>query len=87
MKLIGDFLSRFKNLTPPSDSLRRAVARAVFDVAGVSVEKSDVFVAHGIAYVKCSSVAKSTIRVSRAGILQHIFENVPSARGSLRDVR
>ncbi len=87
MKSAGDFLSRFKSLAPPNDAVRRAVAKAVRAVAGVPVEKEAVTIARGVAFVECSSVAKSAIRASRGAILKELFLELPKSRDIVRDVR
>ena len=87
MKLVNDFLARFKNITPPDDAVRRAVAKAVSDVAGVKIKREDVTIQRGVAFIKCSSVAKSVIRSSRSAILSEIAREIPSARDSVRDLR
>jgi hypothetical protein len=87
MKKAGDFLSRFKNLTPPDAAVREAVAEAVSTVAGVPISKKNVSIAHGVAFVKASSVAKSAMRLRRADILEHLFHELPKARDLVRDVR
>ena len=87
MKRAQDFLSRFQNLTPPDDALRSAVAKAVHAAAGVPATKKDVTLANGIAFIDCSSVAKSAIRVSRGEILKELFAELPKARDTIRDIR
>lgn len=87
MRLAKDFLSRFKALTPPDDAVRRAVATAVSSVAGVPITKKEVSVAHGVAFIKASSVAKSAVRAHRGEILAELFRELPKARESVRDVR
>lgn len=87
MKKAGDFLARFKSLTPPDDAIRRAVAEAVAAVAGVPATKKDVTVVRGVAFVKTSSIAKSAIRARRAEVLTYLHRELPSARDSVRDVR
>jgi len=87
MKLAKDFLSKFKNLTPPDDALKRAVAHAVDVIAGVPVRKKDVSISHGVAYVNSSSIARSVIRTHRVEILEQIFGDLPNARDQIRDIR
>lgn len=87
MKHAKDFLSRFQNLTPPNDAIRKAVANAVYSVARIPVKKADVTVTNGVAFVICSSVAKSALRVSRGAILEELFRELPKARELVRDVR
>lgn len=87
MKLAKDFLEKFKRFTPPDHTIRRAVADAVRDHAGVPLTAKDVSLSHGVAFVRSSSVAKSAIRARRAEILAQIFSVVPKARDSVRDIR
>ena len=87
MKKIDGLLSKFQNITPPDDAVRRAVAKAVFNIAGVKVKREDVTIQHGVAFIKCSSVAKSVIRISRTAILSELAHELPKARDSVRDIR
>ncbi len=87
MKSAKDFLSKFQNLTPPNDAIRKAVAEAVRGIAGVPVERKDVAVSRGVAYITCSSVAKSAIRAVRADLLEELYRTLPKARDSVRDLR
>jgi len=87
MKLAKDFLSRFQNLTPPDEALKSALAKAVQAIAGVPVTKKDVTFANGIAFIDCSSIAKSTIRINRAEILKELYTELPKARDAVRDIR
>ncbi len=87
MKKINSLLSRFQNITPPNDAIRRAVAKAVSDIAGVKIKREDVTLQRGIAFIKCSSIAKSVIRSSRSAILSEIVRELPSARDAVRDLR
>lgn len=87
MKLVGDFLSRFQSLTPPHDSLKRAVSDALREVLGISVPLDKVSIKNGVAFVGVSSVAKSAIQVHRGKVLTAVFERTPKARDTLRDIR
>jgi hypothetical protein len=87
MKLAKDFLSRFHALTPPDDAVRRAVADAVSSIAGIPATKKDVSIARGVAFVKTSSVAKSSLRMHRIEILEQVFHALPKARDAIRDIR
>jgi len=87
MKLVGDFLARFQNLTPPHDALKRAVVDAVFDVTKVRLNLEQVAIQNGVAFIKTSSVARNMVHVHRGKILETVFQNLPKARDSLRDIR
>ncbi len=87
MKLVGDFLSKFQSLSLPNDAARRAVAEAVRAITGVPAEKKDISIASGVAFVRCSSVAKNAIRLQRADVLTELYRVLPKARELVRDVR
>lgn len=87
MKLAGDFLSKFQSLTPPDEAIRSAIAKTVNAVAGVPVTKKNVSLARGTAFIECSSIAKSAIRVHRGEILAELFIELPKARELVRDIR
>ena len=87
MKLAGDFLSKFQSLTPPDEAVRSALAKIVYAVAGVPATKKDVSISRGIAFIECSSIAKSALRVHRGEILSELFMELPKARELVRDIR
>ncbi|MEK7613341.1 MAG: hypothetical protein AAB439_00480 [Patescibacteria group bacterium] len=87
MKLVGDFLARFQNLTPPHDALKKAVANALSDTIKATVRPESVSIQHMVVFVRTSSIIKNTIQLNRRAILEHIFENMPKARDLIRDIR
>ncbi len=87
MKLVGDFLSRFQNLTPPNDAVKRAVQEALREVVGVEVPRENISIQYGVVFLKTSSIVKNTIRLQRGKILETIFSALPKARDSIRDLR
>ncbi len=87
MKLVSDFLARFQNLTPPDDALRRATAAAISFAAKVPIKKEDISISNNVAFVRCSSIAKSAIQIARGAILAELFQEMPKARNAVRDIR
>ncbi len=87
MKKASDFLTKFNKLTPPDDALRRAVMHAVQSVTRVPITKADVRIHNGIAFISVSSVAKNKIRLERRAVLDLLFERMPKAVDSVRDIR
>lgn len=87
MKLAKDFLAKFQSLTPPDDSVKSVIAKIVHTLVGVPATKKDVTVSQGVAFVSCSSIAKSAIRVSRGEILRELYSELPKARETVRDIR
>ena len=87
MKQAGSFLGRFQKLTPPDDAVRRAVAEAIRNVAGVPITREKVRVVRGVAFVTCSSVARNAIRVARGKIFEELGKILPKARQQVREIR
>lgn len=87
MRLIGNFLARFKDLTPPHDSIKEALSRTLEETVGVPCTKDRVSIQNGVAHIRVSSVAKNTIQINRSHILERLFERLPKARDTIRDVR
>lgn len=87
MKLVGDFLSRFQNLTPPDEAVRETLARVVRATAGIPISKKEVTISRSTAFIECSSVAKSLLRVHRGEILKELYAELPKSREVVRDIR
>lgn len=87
MRLVGDFLSRFQNLTPPNDSLKKAVAESIREAVGVKLSKNAVRIDQRVAFISASSVLKNTMRINRGKILELLYEKAPKARDTVRDIR
>lgn len=87
MKSVGDFLARFKSLTPPDDAVKKEVASAIEEALHISVSKKSIQIAHGVAFVAGSSVMKSAIAVNRGRILQLLYDALPKSRETVRDIR
>ncbi|MBV9349912.1 MAG: hypothetical protein JO026_04105 [Patescibacteria group bacterium] len=87
MKRAGDFLSKFQNITPPDEAVRSALARITHEIVGIPLSKKDVTISRGVAFIECSSIAKSALHLNRAAILSELFEELPKARDLVRDLR
>jgi len=87
MKRIGDFLTRFQNLTPPDDAVKKAVVDVVADELGVSIAKKDVYIKQNVAHVKTTSIIKNTLALNRGRILSALYTKLPKLKDTIRDVR
>lgn len=87
MKNISNFLARFSSLTPPDGAVKREVAAAIEGALRVPVSPRAIQIARGVAFVSGSSIMKSAISVKRGAILAALYDALPKARESVRDVR
>jgi hypothetical protein len=87
MKLAGDFLSKFQNLTPPDEAVRSLLVKTIQAITGIPVSKKNVSLSRGTAFIDCSSVAKSLLRVHRGEVLKELYLELPKARETVRDIR
>lgn len=87
MKLVGDFLERFNKLSPPNDSLKSELVKSLKETLDIYCSKEKISIQNGVAFVRVSSVVKNTIQINRNIVLRNLFERVPRAKDTIRDIR
>ena len=84
MRGIGGFLERYKNFTPPSLTILRAVAASLKEVLGIDVSEKEIRVVHGVAHVAKQGIIRSEIALHKEAILSSIKEKTGDG---LKDIR
>jgi len=74
-------------LTPPNDAVKGAIAEAATQILNTPISKKSVRIQNNTAFITGSSIMKNSLQVNRGQILQRLYENLPKARDSIRDVR
>lgn len=74
MQGISIFLEKFKNLTIPDETVRKAFVEAFKVETGTDVPLSDTRVKNGVLYVELSPGAKSEMIIKKRAILARIYE-------------
>lgn len=87
MKLVGHFLDRFNKLSPPNDSLKTELIKALNETLNIQCSKEKISIQSGVAFVRVSSVLKNTIQINRNAVLENLFERIPRAKEIIRDIR
>ena len=87
MKRLDGFLAKFQKLTPPDDSVKVELARAIEAATSAKIDKAAIRIAHGVAFIHGSSIMKNAIALRRGEILKLIHEALPKSRTIVRDVR
>ena len=85
IKKIGDYLSKFSNLTPPDDSLKNHIQELLKEELRVEIKKEDIKITNSIIYLTTPSVVKNEIFLQKKSLLLKI--NSFSKKRSLHDIK
>lgn len=69
---IDSFFGRFKKITPPNESVRKAVAEVLLEVMGVKIDISQIKVEGENIRIKNNPFVKSNIFLHKEQILQNL---------------
>jgi hypothetical protein len=77
MKALNALLERFKNLTPPDASIRKAVVQAVKEVCGIDLSEKDVSVNGQTISISIRPAARGELFQKSALIQEKLLELLP----------
>jgi len=83
---IGDYLSKFKNITPPDKFVKDELVAVVKDVVGVEIEKDDIDVRNGTVFLSVDPIIKNEIFLRKKEVLESLRENLKSYKKTVRDI-
>lgn len=72
MKLLGNLLSKYKDLTPPDDFKKEVISETIFRFAGFKVQKKDIELSGKMAYIKVSPAKKTELFLKKPLILKEL---------------
>lgn len=72
MLKINNYLEKFKNISVPSEGVRKDVSQAIKDEIGLELEVKNISIKNMVIYVKCDSSAKSEIFLRKNKILDRL---------------
>lgn len=67
---IGDFLTKFKHLTPPDEVVREVFSKTIFKILNINIKKEDISLKNNILYIKTNSFVKNEIFLHKKNILK-----------------
>ena len=69
---VDDFLSKFKKIEPPDNTIRCYVVDVIFDVLSIKIKKQDIKIKNNIVYIKTNNIVKNEIFLNKQTILDKI---------------
>lgn len=82
---LGDFLSRFKKLGLPNETIRKMAIEVIYNICAVNVSLEDVSYRDGVVYIKLSGAPKSEIYINKQKILKELENKI--GNNKITDVR
>jgi hypothetical protein len=84
---IGDYLSKFKNITPPDKFVKDELVLVVKEIVGVEIEKGDIDVRNGTIFLSVDPIVKNEIFLRKAEVMENLKEKLKIYKKTIRDLR
>lgn len=84
---ISDYLSKFKNITPPDKFVKDELVSVVKDVAGIDIEKENIDVRNGTVFISTDPLIKNEIFLRKKEVLESLREKLKVYKKTVRDIR
>jgi hypothetical protein len=72
MELLGQYLSKYKDLTPPDASAKKALVALIHDVCGIHITEKAITIRYGGANIRCHPTERSEIARCAPRILHEL---------------
>lgn len=79
MEILQDYLSKYRNLTPPQASKAKLIAEVVLDECGIMLDCSDISIRRGGAVLSCHPVERSEI-MRRVPVVLEVLQSKHNLR-------
>jgi hypothetical protein len=76
MEGIGNFLSRYLNLTPPDGAVRKALTESLKEILNITIDPRKVKIVGTVAYIEIDTTTKSMFFIHQERILQKVEEKI-----------
>jgi hypothetical protein len=83
---ISDYLSKFKNITPPDKFVKDELVSVVKDVVGVDIEKGDIDVRNGTVFISTDPIIKNEIFLRKKQVMENLKEKLKTYKKTIRDI-
>lgn len=84
---IGNFLERFKNITPPDKFVKDVFIYVVKDAVNIEIEKDDLDVRNGTIFISIDPIIKSEIFLKKNEIMKNLTKKLKEYKKTIRDIR
>lgn len=84
---IGNFLEKFRNITPPDKFVKDVLIDVVKETANIDIEKENLDVRNGVIFISIDSIIKNEIFLKKAEIMKNLTEKLKEYKKTIRDIR
>ena len=84
---IGNFLEKFKNITPPDKFVKEVLIDVVKDVVSVEIEKDNIDVRNGTIFISVDPIIKNEIFLKKSEVMENLKEKLKIYKKTIKDIR
>ncbi|MFQ5661677.1 MAG: hypothetical protein ACE5F2_00280 [Candidatus Paceibacteria bacterium] len=84
---IGNFLEKFKNITPPDKFVKDVLIGVVKDVVNIEIEKENIDVRNGTIFISADPIIKNEIFLKKSEIMQNLTGRLKQYKKTIREIR
>lgn len=84
---IGNFLEKFKNITPPDKFVKDVLIGVVKDTVNIDIEKDNIDVRNGTIFITVDPIIKSEIFFKKSEIIKSLTEKLKKYKKTIREIR
>jgi hypothetical protein len=84
-KNLASYLSKFKNISPPGDTIKKELVSILENKLNINIEKKDISIKNNTIILKTNPTIKNEVFLHKTNVLQEL-NNTPSGSG-MRDIR
>lgn len=87
MNPLASLLERFRSLKPPEASLKKALVRALSQVANLDISIEKVRLSQDVAFLDVEPIVKSEVFLKKGELLRRVKELLETGDRTLKDIR
>lgn len=83
---IGNFLEKFKNITPPDKFVKDVLISVVKETTNIDIEKDNIDVRNGTIFISVDPIIKNEIFLKKGEVLENLREKLKVYKKTIRDL-
>lgn len=84
---IGNFLEKFKSITPPDKFVKDGLVSVVKETTNIEIEKENIDVRNGTIFITADPIIKNEIFLKKGEIMQSLTEKLKEYKKTIKDIR
>lgn len=84
---IGNFLEKFKNITPPDKFVKEVLIDVVKDIVDIEIEKDNIDVRNGTIFISVDPIIKNEIFLKKSEVMENLKEKLKIYKKTIKEIR